>query len=108
MQKPIDAYRQPWETDENWDLRREFIMANDGKVEEVLLLSLSQAFINMKTLRCTYPADVCSEIAELSKNVDRLPELLAKRRQNRSILFANEPKLGAITKKARYPPLELR
>ncbi|XP_037572112.1 partner of xrn-2 protein 1-like isoform X2 [Dermacentor silvarum] len=108
MQFPIDAYRQPWETDENWELRREFITANDGKVEEVWLLSLSQAFVNTKTLRCTYPAEVCSEVAELSKNVERLPELLAKRRQNRNILFPKEPKPGAANKKARYPPLVLR
>nr|XP_050041388.1 partner of xrn-2 protein 1-like [Dermacentor andersoni] len=87
MLLPIDAYRLPWESDDHWELRREFITANDGLVEEAKLLSLSQAFISMRSLRCTYPVEVRSKVAELSKNAKRLPELLAKHRESRKILF---------------------
>ncbi|KAH7949355.1 hypothetical protein HPB49_008112 [Dermacentor silvarum] len=100
MLLPIDAYRQPWENDDNWELRREFLAANDGLVEE--------AFLNMRTLRCTYPAEVRSKVRELSKNVERLPELLARRRENRKMLLAIQPMPTVINQKSRFLPLPLQ
>ncbi|XP_037514231.1 partner of xrn-2 protein 1-like [Rhipicephalus sanguineus] len=108
MLLPIESYRQPWESDENWELRREFITANDDKVEEVALISLSQVFVNMLLKGCSYNSEVWSQVDELTKNVERLPELLAKRQKTRNILFKKEPKPSLASKKPRYPPLVLR
>ncbi|KAL1433241.1 hypothetical protein MTO96_012826 [Rhipicephalus appendiculatus] len=108
MLLPIDSYRQPWESDESWEIRREFITANDDKVEEVALISLSQVFVNMLRIGCIYRSEVRFQVDELAKNAERLPELLAKRRETRKILCKREPKPRLANKKPRYPPLVLR
>ncbi|KAL1430305.1 hypothetical protein MTO96_015182 [Rhipicephalus appendiculatus] len=108
MRLPIDSYRQPWENDENWELRREFITANDGLIEEVALISLSHVFVNMLLLGCTYSPEVCSQVDQLTKNVERLPELLARRLETRNILYKEGPMPSLPNKKPRFPPLVLR
>ncbi|KAL3188757.1 hypothetical protein MRX96_022259 [Rhipicephalus microplus] len=108
MLHPIESYRQPWESDENWELRREFIAANDGLIDEVALISLSQVFVNMLLKGAHTVFEVRSEVDGLAKNVERLPELLAKRRETRKILFTKEPKPSLSNKKPRIPPLVLR
>ncbi|KAK8785378.1 hypothetical protein V5799_008257 [Amblyomma americanum] len=106
MERPIDEYRQPWESAEHWELRRAFIEANRDKVGEARLLSLSHACVNMVLLDCEYPFAVTAQVAVLLKNVTAMPELLEKLHKRRDVLIPKEIKGGA-TKKPRFPPLTL-
>uniref|UniRef100_V5IEE8 XRN2-binding (XTBD) domain-containing protein n=1 Tax=Ixodes ricinus TaxID=34613 RepID=V5IEE8_IXORI len=58
MEKDIEEYRQPWESNEHWELRKEFLLAHAGKYDENRLLCLAQAFANVELLGCAYPKDV--------------------------------------------------
>lgn len=87
MQRPIDEYRQPWESSEHWELRREFIVANQGRFSENRVLCLAQAFANVELLGCTYPATVMAQVNELAKNVTALAVVQEKRRENSRVLF---------------------
>lgn len=112
MQRPIDEYRQPWESKEHWELRREFIVANEGRFSENRVLCLAQAFANVELLGCTYPAAVMAQVNELAKNVSSLSVVQEKRRENSRVLFVKgedddakrrkASSLGTYTRAPRY------
>ncbi|KAH8038158.1 hypothetical protein HPB51_024298 [Rhipicephalus microplus] len=112
MQRPIDEYRQPWESSEHWELRREFIVANQGRFSENRVLCLAQAFANVELLGCTYPAAVMAQVNELAKNVSSLSVVQEKRRENSRVLFVKgeddaakrrkTSSLGTYTRAPRY------
>ncbi|CAN8003146.1 unnamed protein product [Ixodes hexagonus] len=87
MEKDIEEYRQPWESNEHWELRKEFLLAHAGKFDENRLLCLAQAFANVELLGCAYPKDVMIQISELAKDVTSLTNVQEKRKENSKVLF---------------------
>lgn len=87
MEKDIEEYRQPWESKEHWELRKEFLLAHQGKFPENRLLCLAQAFANVEILGCTYPKPIMTHLDELAKEVNSLHVVQEKRKKNCEILF---------------------
>uniref|UniRef100_A0A2R5LD75 XRN2-binding (XTBD) domain-containing protein n=1 Tax=Ornithodoros turicata TaxID=34597 RepID=A0A2R5LD75_9ACAR len=87
MEKDIEEYRQPWESTEHWNLRKEFLLSHEGKFPENRLLCLAQAFANVEILGCSYPQAVMIQLSALAKEVVSLNTLQEKRKKNCEILF---------------------
>lgn len=115
MEKDIEEYRQPWESNEHWELRKEFLLAHAGKYNENRLLCLAQAFANVELLGCAYPKEVMLQISELSKDVSSLSGVQEKRKENCKVLFVkgeddkssntrNRNELGTYTRRSNPPP----
>lgn len=68
----IDAQRKPWEIDDHWMLRRDFLSAHVDKFPPDRLLCLAQLFVNIETMGTTYPAELMKLIRELSADVESL------------------------------------
>lgn len=67
----LERLRQPWEPNEHWAMRREFIRRHRNRFPETRLLCLAQTFVNMELLGCAYPARVAELVRELAKDVPR-------------------------------------
>lgn len=114
MEKDIEEYRQPWESNEHWELRKEFLLAHAGKYDENRLLCLAQAFANVELLGCAYPKDVMMQISELAKDVTSLTGVQEKRKENCKVLFVkgeddksksrSHNELGTSTRHSNAPP----
>lgn len=48
----IDKYKSEYESEEHWNLRRDFILANKDKFPEERLICLAQVFFNIEFLGC--------------------------------------------------------
>lgn len=48
----IEKYRSPFECDEHWQLRKDFLLAHKNKYPEDRLISLAQVFFNIELLGC--------------------------------------------------------
>lgn len=66
----IESFRQPWESDEHWFLRKKFLTCHWDKFSLDRLLCLAQVFVNVEFLGCTYSTGVMKYISELSKHDD--------------------------------------
>ncbi|TDG51376.1 hypothetical protein AWZ03_002171 [Drosophila navojoa] len=75
----VDSYRTEYESEEHWQLRRDFMMAHKDRFDEERLVCLAQTFINMEFLGCKYPSETMLLVAELSK------EIAEEFRQKRSL-----------------------
>ncbi|XP_065306532.2 NF-kappa-B-repressing factor-like [Dermacentor albipictus] len=67
----LERLRQPWEPNEHWAMRREFIRRHRNRFPENRLLCLAQTFVNMELLGCAYPARVAEFVRELAKDLPR-------------------------------------
>lgn len=67
----LERLRQPWEPNEHWAMRREFIRRHRNRFPDNRLLSLAQTFVNMELLGCAYPARVAELVRELAKDLPR-------------------------------------
>ncbi len=61
----IDALRIPWETTDQWNLRREFLKRNWNKMPIERLRGRAQAFINMQFMGCSYVSFDCFHLLML-------------------------------------------
>ncbi|XP_053673755.1 uncharacterized protein LOC128724011 [Anopheles nili] len=66
----IDQYRLPYEHDEHWQIRRAFLEKNQHVLPLQKLLSLAQAYMNVKTLGCQYAPLTMKRITKYSKGID--------------------------------------
>ncbi|OQR68764.1 CDKN2AIP N-terminal protein-like [Tropilaelaps mercedesae] len=71
LSQPIDTYRQPWESVENWELREEFLLRYQDSFEENRLLCLAQAYVNILLLGCQYPEAVMQEVKNLGRRLEK-------------------------------------
>ncbi|XP_064456773.1 NF-kappa-B-repressing factor-like [Ornithodoros turicata] len=62
----MEKYRQRYESDEHWALRRSFIERHYGSMPENKLLCLAQVFANVEILGCRYPEDVMLRVQRLA------------------------------------------
>ncbi|XP_065576422.1 uncharacterized protein LOC136037648 isoform X1 [Artemia franciscana] len=53
----VRKFRDEYETSEEWEMRRRFLIMHWGEYPENRLLCLSRALVNVHFLGCTYPAD---------------------------------------------------
>lgn len=65
----IEKYREEYESDEHWELRKKFMLTHKNKFPEDRLVCLAQVFFNVEFLGCRYPDKTMQLVAELSKGV---------------------------------------
>ena len=52
MTTNIEKYRNPYETDKEWKLKKQFIEKYQNKYDENRLLCLAQCYANIETMGC--------------------------------------------------------
>ncbi|CAN7939061.1 unnamed protein product [Ixodes hexagonus] len=67
----VEHYRQRWEADDHWAMRRDFILRHRGAFSENRLLCLAQTFVNIELLGCRYPTAVVNLVQELAKDLKK-------------------------------------
>ncbi|KAL1417470.1 hypothetical protein MTO96_000569 [Rhipicephalus appendiculatus] len=87
----LERFRQPWEPNEHWAMRREFIRRHWNRFSENRLLCLAQTFVNMELLGCAYPARVAELVRELAKDVPRSERAKAPAVAPVAFVKASEP-----------------
>ncbi|KAH8358698.1 hypothetical protein KR093_001852, partial [Drosophila rubida] len=65
----VEDYRTEYESEEHWELRRDFMLAHKDRFDEDRLVCLAQTFINMEFMGCKYPNQTMVLVAELSKDI---------------------------------------
>lgn len=68
----IDSFRNPYETDKEWKLKKAFIEKYQGRFEETRLLCLAQCYVNVETMGCRYPNELMLELKELTEDLKYL------------------------------------
>ncbi|CAK1548818.1 unnamed protein product [Leptosia nina] len=69
MSWDIDRYREEHESEEHWQLRREFMERWKNEYSEERLVCLAQVFANIEFLGCRYPIETMQDIARLSHDI---------------------------------------
>ncbi|XP_076367035.1 partner of xrn-2 protein 1-like isoform X1 [Tachypleus tridentatus] len=97
----VEMFRQPWESDEHWVMRRDFLLTHSNKLPLNRLLCLAQVFVNVELLGCRYPIPVMRQVAELSKDINSARDLNSKRQDRTQIHFvmSNEAKRSQPVKR---------
>ncbi|XP_061385281.1 partner of xrn-2 protein 1-like [Danaus plexippus] len=65
----VDSLRTEHESDEQWEVRRSFMMEHKDNFEESELITLAQLFTNIEFLGCRYPQQTMKRIAKLAEKV---------------------------------------
>lgn len=67
----VDAYREEFESEEHWKLRKDFMEKWKHNYAEERLVCLARVFANIELLGCRYPPEVMKEVASLSEEVKK-------------------------------------
>ncbi|XP_045783258.1 partner of xrn-2 protein 1-like [Maniola jurtina] len=86
----IDALRTEHESDEQWDVRRSFMMEHKDDFEESELITLAQIFTNIEFLGCRYPAQTMKRIAKLAEKVSAKYRESRKHKLKRTFIGASD------------------
>ncbi|XP_039296051.1 uncharacterized protein LOC120354060 isoform X1 [Nilaparvata lugens] len=65
----VDQYRDALDTDEQWDLKRSFMLAHCESFPVERLLYFTEIFCNITFKMCPYPVSIMTRIEEMSKDV---------------------------------------
>ncbi|KAG5671531.1 hypothetical protein PVAND_001725 [Polypedilum vanderplanki] len=65
----VEKYRNDYESDDHWELKRTFIETHKNKFDEDELICLTQVFFNVELLGCKYNTETMRQISELSKGI---------------------------------------
>ncbi|KAK3107472.1 hypothetical protein FSP39_015313 [Pinctada imbricata] len=76
--KAVEKFRNPYESDHEWKLRRDFLIANYGSFSDDRLVCMSNCYINSEEYGCRYPLMVMGQINEMMEGLQRLPEEVTK------------------------------
>lgn len=68
----VDKYIEEHESEEQWELRRNFMERWKHEYPEERLVCLARVFTNIEFMGCRYPLDVMKEVARLSEDVNVL------------------------------------
>ncbi|XP_047472348.1 mucin-5AC-like [Penaeus chinensis] len=86
----VEKYKYPFESEEHWKLKKEFLLAHKNNVPEEQLVCLAQVYINVKLLGCRYPAQTMKKIAALGVNLGKEYKEMQKTRLQRTFVKASE------------------
>ncbi|XP_053667705.1 uncharacterized protein LOC128718056 [Anopheles marshallii] len=65
----IDQFRNPFEGEEHWCLRRAFLEKNQQVLSPDELICLAQVYMNVELLGCNYAAETMEMVAKLSEGL---------------------------------------
>ncbi|PZC72756.1 partner of xrn-2 protein 1-like [Helicoverpa armigera] len=86
----IDALRTEHESDEQWEVRRNFMEEHKDDFEEGELITLAQLFTNIEFLGCRYPPATMKRIAKLSEKVSAKYRESRKNKLKRTFVQASD------------------
>ncbi|KAJ8706806.1 hypothetical protein PYW07_012884 [Mythimna separata] len=86
----IDSLRTEHESDEQWEVRRNFMEEHKDDFEEGELITLAQLFTNIEFLGCRYPAATMKRIAKLSEKVSAKYRESRKHKLKRTFVQASD------------------
>lgn len=75
----IDKLRKPWEIEDHWILRRDFLLIHKKRFSRERLLCMAQIFVNVETLGAGYGAEIMEELKELTDEIPSLEEFRKKK-----------------------------
>ncbi|KAL0809088.1 hypothetical protein ABMA28_012716 [Loxostege sticticalis] len=65
----VESLRSEHESDEQWEVRRNFMLEHKDNFEEAELVTLAQLFTNIEFLGCRYPPQTMKRISKLAEKV---------------------------------------
>lgn len=65
----VNKYKVEHESDEHWSLRKAFMERWKNDYPEERLVCLAQVFSNIEFMGCSYPLELMTEVANLSRDV---------------------------------------
>lgn len=86
----VEQHKVEYESDEHWELRRNFMLAHKDKFTEDALVCLAQVFVNVELLGCRYPQETMDLIKELSQDVAAKYREKQKKKLQRTFVEASE------------------
>ncbi|CAH0698342.1 unnamed protein product [Spodoptera exigua] len=86
----IDSLRTEHESDEQWEVRRNFMEEHKNDFEEGELITLAQLFTNIEFLGCRYPPATMKRIAKLSEKVSAKYRESRKNKLKRTFVQASD------------------
>ncbi|XP_013138089.1 PREDICTED: uncharacterized protein LOC106103006 [Papilio polytes] len=67
----IDSLRTEHESDEQWEVRKSFMLEHKDSFDEAELITLAQLFTNIEFLGCRYPPLTMKRVAKLAEKVSK-------------------------------------
>ncbi|KAL6436505.1 hypothetical protein ACFW04_004766 [Cataglyphis niger] len=86
----VEQYKVEYESDEHWELRRNFMLAHKDKFSEDILVCLAQVFVNVELLGCRYPQETMDLVKELSQDIAAKYREKQKKKLQRTFVEASE------------------
>lgn len=86
----VDDYRTEYESEEHWELRRDFMLEHKHRFDEERLVCLAQTFINMEFMGCKYPKETMLLVADMSKDIAKEFRQQRSLRLKRTFVSASE------------------
>ena len=92
----VELLRKPWEIEDHWVLRRDFMITHRDKFPPERLLCMAQLFVNIETLGVQYEDSLMDEIRDLASQVPSLTQFRRKKEHHESEeRFKPPPKTGS-------------
>ncbi|KAL4717888.1 hypothetical protein ACJJTC_005733 [Scirpophaga incertulas] len=84
-----DKYREDHESDEHWELRKQFMLRWKDEYPEGRLICLAKVFANMEFMGCRYPTEVMQEVSRLSQEIAKEYRKTKKTKLQRTFVSAS-------------------
>ncbi|KAJ0184379.1 hypothetical protein K1T71_000802 [Dendrolimus kikuchii] len=65
----VDSLRSDHESEEQWEVRRAFMLEHKDNFDQEELITLAQLFTNIEFLGCRYPAETMKRVSKLAEKV---------------------------------------
>ena len=78
----VERFKTVHESDTEWNLRKDFILAHFDKFDEERLICLSCCFINVELYGCSYPPDVMQQLEILKDDIQDTMEAFESKKQS--------------------------
>lgn len=86
----VEQHKVEYESDEHWELRRNFLLAHKDKFSEDALVCLAQVFVNVELLGCRYPQETMDLVKELSEDIAAKYREKQKKKLQRTFVEASQ------------------
>ncbi|XP_049884425.1 partner of xrn-2 protein 1-like [Pectinophora gossypiella] len=86
----VDSLRTEHESDEQWEVRKNFMVEHKDNFDQEELITLAQLFTNIEFLGCRYPQETMARIAKLSESVSSKYRESRKNKLKRTFVQASD------------------
>nr|XP_018902949.1 PREDICTED: NF-kappa-B-repressing factor-like isoform X2 [Bemisia tabaci]XP_018902957.1 PREDICTED: NF-kappa-B-repressing factor-like isoform X2 [Bemisia tabaci]XP_018902966.1 PREDICTED: NF-kappa-B-repressing factor-like isoform X2 [Bemisia tabaci] len=99
----VEKYHVPYESEEHWLLKKQFIEAHKEKYPEERLICLAQCFFNIEFMGTRYPDKVMKLVEELSVEVAAEHREKQKTKLQRTFVKASDAAEAKVKKSSKRP-----